>query len=112
MAIQIKTLDELKIMRRAGLLVGQTLNLLRDSIKVGMRTDALDAIAAANIKRGEEHQTSLAIMGIQQQFVYLSMMKSFTGFQVIVLLKMAMLYQLIVEQLSMAGTEMLLSHTV
>jgi methionyl aminopeptidase len=52
MAIQIKTLDELKIMRRAGLLVGQTLDLLRGSIKVGMRTDALDSIAAANIKRG------------------------------------------------------------
>ncbi len=52
MAIEIKTLDELKVMRRAGLLVGQTLELLRASIKVGMRTDALDAIAAANIKRG------------------------------------------------------------
>ena len=39
-------------MRRAGLLVGETLALLKDSIKVGMRTDALDAIAAANIKRG------------------------------------------------------------
>ncbi len=52
MAIQIKTFDELKIMRKAGLLVGQTLNLLRESIKVGMRTDALDAIAAASIKRG------------------------------------------------------------
>ena len=52
MDIQLKTLDELKVMRRAGLLVGQTLALLKDSIKVGMRTDALDAIAAANIKRG------------------------------------------------------------
>ena len=52
MAIQIKTLDQLKIMRRAGLLVGQTLELIRTSIKAGMTTDALDAIAAANIKRG------------------------------------------------------------
>ena len=52
MAIQIKDLDQLKTMRRAGLLVGQTLDLMRESIKVGMRTDALDAIAAANIKRG------------------------------------------------------------
>ena len=34
MAIQIKTLDELKIMRRAGLLVGETLELLKSSIKV------------------------------------------------------------------------------
>ena len=52
MAIQIKTLEQLKIMRRAGLLVGQTLELLRQSIKPGMTTDALDAIAAASIKRG------------------------------------------------------------
>lgn len=52
MAIQIKTLDQLKIMRRAGLLVGETLELLKSSIKIGMRTEALDAIAAANIKRG------------------------------------------------------------
>jgi methionyl aminopeptidase len=51
-AIQLKTLDELKVMRRAGLLVGQTLELLRSSVKAGMRTDALDAIAAASIKRG------------------------------------------------------------
>ncbi len=52
MAIQIKTLEQLKVMRRAGLLVGQTLQLLRESIRPGMTTDALDAIAAANIKRG------------------------------------------------------------
>ncbi len=52
MAIQIKDLDQLKIMRRAGLLVGQTLQLLKENIKVGMTTDALDTMAAANIKRG------------------------------------------------------------
>lgn len=52
MAIQIKTLEQLKIMRSAGLLVGNTLELLKSSIKVGMRTDALDTIAAASIKRG------------------------------------------------------------
>ena len=52
MAIEIKSLDQIKTMRRAGLLVCQTLELLRSSIKVGMRTDALDAIAEANIKRG------------------------------------------------------------
>ncbi len=52
MAIQIKTLEQLKIMRRANLLVGQTLELLCESIKPGMTTDALDVIAAANIKRG------------------------------------------------------------
>jgi methionyl aminopeptidase len=52
MAIQIKNLDQLKVMRRAGLLVGQTLQVMRENIKAGMTTDALDAIAAANIKRG------------------------------------------------------------
>ena len=52
MAIQYKTLEQLQVMRRAGLLVGQTLQLLRDNIKAGMTTDALDAIASANIKRG------------------------------------------------------------
>ena len=52
MAIQLKSLEQLKIMRRAGLLVGQTLELLKQTIKPGMTTDALDAIAAANIKRG------------------------------------------------------------
>ena len=52
MAIQIKTLDQIMAMRRAGLLVGQTLQVLRENIKAGMTTDALDAIASANIKRG------------------------------------------------------------
>ena len=52
MAIQIKDLEQLKVMRRAGLLVGQTLQVLRENIKAGMTTDALDAIASANIKRG------------------------------------------------------------
>lgn len=52
MAIQIKNLEQLKVMRRAGLLVGQTLQILKENIKAGMTTDALDAIASANIKRG------------------------------------------------------------
>lgn len=52
MAIQIKTLDELKVMRRAGLLVAQIHEKVREAIRPGVRTDALDAIAAATIKRG------------------------------------------------------------
>jgi methionyl aminopeptidase len=52
MAIELKTLDQLKTMRRAGLLVGETLQLLRETIKPGMTTSALDAVAAAYIKRG------------------------------------------------------------
>ena len=50
--IQIKNLDELKVMRRAGLLVRETLELVRDNIKAGITTSALDAIAEANIRRG------------------------------------------------------------
>ena len=52
MAIQIKTLDQLKTMRRAGLLVRSTLDLIKSQIKAGISTSALDAIAEANIKRG------------------------------------------------------------
>ena len=51
MAIQLKTLDELKIMRRAGLVVAQIHQGIRAAIKSGMTTDALDLIAAAVIKR-------------------------------------------------------------
>ncbi len=52
MAIQIKTLEQLKIMRRAGLVVAQIHAAIREAIKPGMTTDALDVIAAAVIKRG------------------------------------------------------------
>ncbi len=52
MAIQIKTLDQLKVMRRAGLVVAQIHIAIREAIKPGMTTDALDVIAAAVIKRG------------------------------------------------------------
>jgi methionyl aminopeptidase len=52
MAIQIKTLDQLKVMRRAGLVVADIHQQIRNTIKPGMTTSALDAVAAACIKRG------------------------------------------------------------
>ena len=52
MAIQIKSLDQLKTMRKAGLLVRSTLETVRSNIKAGITTSALDAIAEASIKRG------------------------------------------------------------
>ena len=52
MAIQLKTLDQLKTMRRAGLLVRSTLESIKSQIKPGITTSALDAIAEASIKRG------------------------------------------------------------
>jgi len=51
MAIQIKSLEQLKVMRRAGLVVAEIHQLIREAIKPGMTTSALDAISAAHIKR-------------------------------------------------------------
>jgi len=51
MAIQIKDLEQLKVMRRAGLVVAEIHQLIREAIKPGMTTSALDAISAAHIKR-------------------------------------------------------------
>ena len=51
MAIQVKTLDQLKTMRRAGLVVAEIHKAIRDAIKPGMTTSALDTIAEAVIKR-------------------------------------------------------------
>jgi methionyl aminopeptidase len=51
MAIQLKDLDQLKVMRRAGIVVAEIHQLIRDAIKPGMITSALDAIASAHIKR-------------------------------------------------------------
>lgn len=48
--IQYKTPEQIELMRAAGLLVGQTLELLRDSVKPGITTGELDAIAEANIR--------------------------------------------------------------
>jgi methionyl aminopeptidase len=51
MAIQLKTLDQLKTMRRAGLVVAEIHKAIREAIKPGMTTSALDTIAEAVIKR-------------------------------------------------------------
>ncbi|NBR94169.1 MAG: type I methionyl aminopeptidase [Actinobacteria bacterium] len=45
MAIEIKSLDEIKKMRKAGILVGQTLQRLREVIRPGLMTKDLDLIA-------------------------------------------------------------------
>jgi len=49
MAIQIKTLDQLKLMRKAGLVVGETLILIREAIKEGVTTNDLNEIAVKNL---------------------------------------------------------------
>ena len=53
MAIQIKTLEQLQVMRRAGLVVAEIHQLIRAAVKPGMTTSALDAISEAHIKRSK-----------------------------------------------------------
>ncbi|WP_181312646.1 type I methionyl aminopeptidase [Nocardioides campestrisoli] len=48
--IEIKTPEQIDKMRVAGLLVGQTLELLRSSVRPGLTTGELDAIAEDNIR--------------------------------------------------------------
>lgn len=49
-AIQMKTAEQIELMRKAGLLVGETLQLLREAVKPGITTLDLDTIAEANIR--------------------------------------------------------------
>ena len=47
--IEIKTPAQIEVMREAGLVVGKTLELLRNTVKAGMTTRELDAIAHEHI---------------------------------------------------------------
>ncbi|WP_026415307.1 type I methionyl aminopeptidase [Actinomadura oligospora] len=49
-AIQIKTPEQIELMRAAGLLVGRTLQLLRESVKPGITTLDLDRLAEQHIR--------------------------------------------------------------
>ena len=51
MAIQLKSLDQLKLMRAAGLVVGETLQLMKAAVADGITTNDLDQIAVANLKK-------------------------------------------------------------
>jgi methionyl aminopeptidase len=48
--IEIKNREQILTMRRAGLVVGETLELLRTSVRPGITTGELDAIAEDNIR--------------------------------------------------------------
>ena len=48
--IQIKTPEQIEGMRRAGLVVGRTLELMRSSVRAGISTAELDAIAEDTIR--------------------------------------------------------------
>jgi len=49
-SLEIKTPEQIDLMRVAGLLVGETLELLRDAAKAGVTTGELDALAEDNIR--------------------------------------------------------------
>ena len=51
MAIEVKDLSQLKLMRKAGLVVADTLKLLKQSAQIGMTTLELDEIAANNLAK-------------------------------------------------------------
>lgn len=48
--VEIKTPDQIEVMRRAGLVVGQTLELLRAAVRPGISTGELDALAEDHIR--------------------------------------------------------------
>ena len=50
--VEIKTPEQIDAMRRAGLVVGRTLELLRGSVRAGITTRELDAIAEDHIRSG------------------------------------------------------------
>ena len=49
--IEIKTPDEISLMRRAGVVVAETLELLRETVAPGVTTLELDALAERHIRR-------------------------------------------------------------
>ncbi len=48
--IEVKTPEQIELMRAAGLVVGRTLELLRESVRPGITTGQLDAIAEESIR--------------------------------------------------------------
>jgi len=48
--VEIKTPEQIALMREAGLVVGETLDLVRRTVKPGMTTGALDAVAEDHIR--------------------------------------------------------------
>jgi methionyl aminopeptidase len=59
----LKSLDEIQKMRRAGVLVGETLELLRESARVGMSTAELDEIAERHIRAGHGVPSFIGVPG-------------------------------------------------
>ena len=63
MAIELKNLDQLKSMRKAGLVVADTLQLLKQSAQVGMTTLELNEIAVTNLSKHSAKSSFLGYHG-------------------------------------------------
>ena len=63
MAIELKSLDQLKSMRKAGLVVADTLKLIKESVQVGMTTLELNEIAVANLIKHDAKSSFLGYHG-------------------------------------------------
>jgi methionyl aminopeptidase len=61
--VEIKTPEQIDAMRRAGLVVGRTLELLRGSVRAGMTTGELDAIAEDSIRSAGATPSFLGYQG-------------------------------------------------
>jgi methionyl aminopeptidase len=61
--IQVKTPEQLILMRKAGLVVAHTLRVLADAVRPGVSTAGLDAIAAAEIRSAGAVPSFLGYMG-------------------------------------------------
>ena len=51
MAIELKSLEQLKLMRRAGIVVAESLQLIREAIEPGTTTNHLNEIAVKHLKK-------------------------------------------------------------
>ncbi len=61
--VQIKTPEQVRAMRRAGLVVGRTLELLRTTIRAGLTTAELDAVAEEHIRSSGATPSFLGYLG-------------------------------------------------
>ena len=57
--IEIKTPDQVRLMRRAGLVVADVHAALREAVRPGVTTGELDAVCAATIERAGAHSNFL-----------------------------------------------------
>jgi methionyl aminopeptidase len=62
MAIELKTLEQLKSMRKAGLVVADTLKLIKQSAQIGMTTLDLNEMAVTNLAK---HGAKSSFLGYQ-----------------------------------------------